>query len=137
MALSRSRTIATLVLTAALALGFGSNAVLAPEAVAHVSVSAFTVVDGPVFMSHVDGDFTTAREFYAAQTPRARITRVLVTGGGSKLEGFVELLQERLMIPVDRAHPFEKVQAGGKDLDEEAEALLAVAIGLAIPGGVR
>ena len=60
-----------------------------------------------------------------------------MTGGGSKLEGFVELLQERLMIPVDRAHPFEKVQAGGKDLDEEAEALLAVAIGLAIPGGVR
>ena len=85
--------------------------------------------------SFVD-EIRSSLEFYAAQTPRARITRVLVTGGGSKLEGFIELLQERLMIPVDRAHPFEKVQAS-TDLDEEAEALLAVAIGLAIPGGVR
>src|SRR5207244_13289945 len=85
--------------------------------------------------SFVD-EIRSSLEFYAAQTPRARITRVLVSGCGSKLQGFVELLQERLMIPVDRARPFEKVQAG-KDLDEEAEALLAVAIGLAIPGGVR
>jgi Tfp pilus assembly PilM family ATPase len=48
----------------------------------------------------------------------------------------VELLQERLTIPVDRAHPFQKVLAN-KDVDQQAEALLAVAIGLAIPGGVR
>jgi len=85
--------------------------------------------------SFVD-EIRSSLEFYAAQTPRARITRVLVTGGGSKLQGFVELLQERLTIPVDRAHPFQTVQAH-RDLDSEAEALLAVAIGLAIPGGVR
>jgi type IV pilus assembly protein PilM len=85
--------------------------------------------------SFVD-DIRSSLEFYGAQTPGARITRVLVTGGGSKLEGFVEMMQERLMIPVERGRPFENVHAG-KNLDEEAEALLAVAIGLAIPGGVR
>jgi type IV pilus assembly protein PilM len=85
--------------------------------------------------SFVD-EIRSSLEFYTAQSPRARITRVLVTGGGSKLRGFVELLQERLTIPVDRAHPFQKVLAN-KDVDQQAEALLAVAIGLAIPGGVR
>jgi type IV pilus assembly protein PilM len=85
--------------------------------------------------SFVD-EIRSSLEFYTAQSPRARITRVLVTGGGSKLNGFVELLQERLTIPVDRAHPFQKVLAN-KDVDQQAEALLAVAIGLAIPGGVR
>jgi len=85
--------------------------------------------------SFVD-EIRSSLEFYAAQTPGARITRVLVTGGGSRLEGFRELMQERLMIPVERGRPFENLETG-KDLDEEAEALLAVAIGLAIPGGIR
>jgi type IV pilus assembly protein PilM len=75
-------------------------------------------------------------EFYTAQTPGARVTAVLVTGGGSKLEGFPEMLQDRLLIPVERGHPFQKVEPG-QDLADEAEALLAVAIGLAIPGGDR
>jgi len=74
-------------------------------------------------------------EFYAAQTPGARIARVLVTGGGSRLEGFPEMLQERLQLPVERGRPFEKVEPR-KGVAEEAEAFLAVAIGLAIPGGV-
>jgi type IV pilus assembly protein PilM len=100
-----------------------------------VSVEDARQVAGGRAASFVD-EIRSSLEFYAAQTPRARITRVLVTGGGSKLQGFVELLQERLTIPVDRAHPFQTVQAH-RDLDSEAEALLAVAIGLAIPGGVR
>ena len=75
-------------------------------------------------------------EFYSAQTPGARVTRVLVTGGGSKLEGFTELLEERLAIPVERGRPLEKVEPG-TDVADETEALLAVAIGLAIPGGAR
>jgi type IV pilus assembly protein PilM len=75
-------------------------------------------------------------EFYAAQTPGARVTRVLVTGGGSNLGGFPELLQERLGIIVEPGRPFEKVEPG-TDTAREAEALLAVAIGLAIPGGAK
>jgi hypothetical protein len=57
VALSRSRTVAAIVLIVALALGFGSSAVLAPEANALVSVSALTVVDGAVLIGQGGADF--------------------------------------------------------------------------------
>jgi type IV pilus assembly protein PilM len=79
-------------------------------------------------------------EFYAAQIPGARIARVLTVGGGSKLEGFLEVLQERIPVPVERGRVFEKVKS---ELDltpeaaAEAEPVLAVAVGLAAPDGRR
>ncbi|HET7236446.1 MAG TPA: type IV pilus assembly protein PilM [Actinomycetota bacterium] len=75
-------------------------------------------------------------EFYAAQVPGARIARVIVTGGGSRLDGFLELLQDRIPVPVDRGRVFERCKS---ELDltaeaaVEAEAVLAAAVGLAIP----
>jgi type IV pilus assembly protein PilM len=75
-------------------------------------------------------------DFYRAQTPEAEISRVLVTGGGSKLPGLIELLGQRVGAPVDRGHAFAKV-AVRLDMDErtvaEAEPLLAVSLGLALP----
>ena len=75
-------------------------------------------------------------DFYLAQTPGARITRVVVSGGGSKLAGLVELLRERLSTNVDRGRPFDRVSAR-LNLPEaelsEAEPVLAVAVGLALP----
>lgn len=74
--------------------------------------------------------------FYQVQSPGARVTRVLVTGGGSKLSGFLEMLSARLGTPVERGRVFEKVSVK-LQLDEaalaEAEPLLAVAVGLALP----
>jgi type IV pilus assembly protein PilM len=75
-------------------------------------------------------------EFYAAQTPTAHVARVLVTGGGSKLPGFIEFLQDRLGVPVDRGRLF-RGEDPRFDLDEEVEPHLAVAVGLAIPGGFK
>lgn len=75
-------------------------------------------------------------EFYAAQFSGARIARVIVTGGGSRLDGFLELLQERIPVPVDRGRVFERAKS---ELDltaeaaVEAETVLAAAVGLAIP----
>jgi type IV pilus assembly protein PilM len=75
-------------------------------------------------------------DFYRAQTPGAEVGRVLVTGGGSKLAGLVELLDERVDARVERGHAFQKVSVR-LDMDEatmaEAEPLLAVALGLALP----
>ena len=62
MALSRSRVVATSMLTVALALGIGSTAVRAPEGDARASSSALTVVDGAVLTSHGGADFGPARE---------------------------------------------------------------------------
>jgi len=75
-------------------------------------------------------------EFYAAQVPGARIERVLVIGGGSKLDGLMEVIGERIPVPVERGHLFETVKSE-LDLSEEAaaeaEPVLGVAVGLAIP----
>ena len=74
-------------------------------------------------------------EFYTAQVPGAKIGRVVVTGGGSKLRGFLDLLQERIPVKVERGRVFERVRSQlGMTLDEqnEAEPLLAVAVGLAM-----
>jgi type IV pilus assembly protein PilM len=74
-------------------------------------------------------------EFYTAQVPGAKIGRVVVTGGGSKLRGFLHLLQERIPVKVERGRVFERVRSQlGMSLDEQndAEPLLAVAVGLAM-----
>ena len=87
--------------------------------------------------SFVD-EIRSSLEFYTAQAQGSRIGRVLVTGGGSKLEGLLDLLVERIPVPVDQGHVFERA-VPKLELDEralnEAEPVLAVAIGLAIPGG--
>ena len=79
-------------------------------------------------------------EFYAAQVPSARIGRVLAVGGGSRLDGFLELLQERIPVPVDRGRLFERAKSElelSVDAAAEAEAVLSVAVGLAIPSRRR
>jgi type IV pilus assembly protein PilM len=73
-------------------------------------------------------------EFYTAQAKDARIGRVLVTGGGSRLEGLFELMRQRIPVPVDPGAVFSHVphQLDPADV-AAAEPLLAVAIGLALP----
>jgi type IV pilus assembly protein PilM len=73
-------------------------------------------------------------EFYTAQAKEARIGKVLVTGGGSRLDGLFELMRQRIPVPVEPGSVFSRVP---HQLDEAdvaaAEPLLAVAIGLALP----
>ena len=82
-------------------------------------------------------DIRSSLEFYLTQMPGAKISRVLVTGGGSKLEGFDRVLVERLPFEVAAGRPFNRVTSvldlPAEALDE-AEPLLAVAVGLALPG---
>src|SRR5918999_435934 len=75
-------------------------------------------------------------DFYWAQMPDSEVTRVLVTGGGSKLPGFVERLRDRMGGRVERGHPFGRVAVQlqmDAETMAEAEPLLAVAVGLALP----
>ncbi|MDP9342452.1 MAG: type IV pilus assembly protein PilM [Actinomycetota bacterium] len=88
-------------------------------------------------VSFVD-EIRSSLEFYTAQSPGSKVARLTVTGGGSKLQGFLPLLGQRMSAPVDRGHPFGRVRPD-LELSEsalaEAEPLLAVAVGLALPGG--
>ena len=75
-------------------------------------------------------------EFYTAQTQGARIDRVLVSGGGSKLEGFIQTLRQRMPVTVELGRVFSHVGSQlslSEDAQTEAEPVLATAIGLAIP----
>jgi type IV pilus assembly protein PilM len=90
-------------------------------------------------VSFVD-EIRSSLEFYAAQSPGSRIGRIRVTGGGSKLPGFIQLLAERLATPAEPGGVFARVRPE-LDLSQEAlaeaEPLLAVAVGLALPGGAQ
>jgi len=79
-------------------------------------------------------------EFYTAQARDARIGHVLVTGGGSKLEGLLDLMRQRIPVPVDPGRVFEQVPSQlslSEAALDDAEPVLATAIGLAIPGSDR
>jgi type IV pilus assembly protein PilM len=77
-------------------------------------------------------------EFYTAQSQGARIDRVLVSGGGSKLEGFMDVVRQRIPVSVEPGRVFSRVGSQlslSEEAQAEAEPVLAVAVGLAIPWG--
>jgi type IV pilus assembly protein PilM len=86
--------------------------------------------------THFVDEIRSSLEFYTAQTQGARIDRLLVSGGGSKLEGFIEILRQRIPVPVEPGRVFSKVGSQlslSQDAQAEAEPVLATAVGLAIP----
>ena len=77
-------------------------------------------------------------DYYLAQSDASPVARVLLTGGGSRLRGFRERLQEQVGIPVETAHPITNLRIGRTGLSDDdlaaAEPLLAVPIGLGLAG---
>jgi type IV pilus assembly protein PilM len=77
-------------------------------------------------------------EFYTAQTQGARIDRLLISGGGSKLQGFLEILRQRIPASVEPGRVFSRIGSQlslSAEAQAEAEPVLATAVGLAIPWG--
>jgi type IV pilus assembly protein PilM len=76
-------------------------------------------------------------DFYLTQMPGAKIGRVVVTGGGSKLQSLLRQLDERIPAEVAPGRPFHRVTPAldlPLEMIAEVEPLLAVAVGLALPG---
>ena len=74
-------------------------------------------------------------DFYKATATSDRIDRIVVSGGASVAEGFMELLGERFGAPVEPFDPFRNVRfdAGKFGVDAAAIApMAAVALGLAL-----
>jgi type IV pilus assembly protein PilM len=73
-------------------------------------------------------------EFYTQQAKGARIGRVKLTGGGSRLEGLFDLMRQRIPVPVEPGAVFSHIphQLDAADV-AAAEPLLAVAVGLGLP----
>ena len=74
-------------------------------------------------------------DFFKATATVDRITRVVVSGGASRAEGFLEMLGERFDAPVEVFDPFKKVSFDAKKFNVAADAVgptVAVAVGLAL-----
>jgi type IV pilus assembly protein PilM len=68
--------------------------------------------------------------------PVGPLSRLYLTGGGSRIPGFSGVLADRLRVPVTQAHPIERLDIGSGafgDLSvDEVAPLLMLAVGLAL-----
>jgi type IV pilus assembly protein PilM len=84
------------------------------------------------------GELRSSIDYYATLTGRSPVRRVVVTGGGSRLTGFVELLQQQLRLPVVQGSALSRVDCSRLHLPaqeiDRLDAAVAVVVGLALPG---
>jgi type IV pilus assembly protein PilM len=79
-------------------------------------------------------------DYYAASNPGAPIERLVVTGGGSRLEGILDRLAAATRLPVTAGDPMGSLRIGDTGLDDAqlqfVTPLAAVPVGLAL-GAIR
>jgi cell division ATPase FtsA len=74
-------------------------------------------------------------DFFKATASSDQIDRIMLSGGGSRVDGFKEMVQERFNAPVEEFNPFRAVAWDAKKLGGDASemaATAAVAVGLAL-----
>ena len=74
-------------------------------------------------------------DFFKASAASDRITRIVVSGGASRAEGFTEMLTERFQAPVELFDPFKRVAFDAAKFGVDAADVAptaAVAVGLAL-----
>jgi len=83
------------------------------------------------------GEIRSSIQYFASLPGRAPIVRVLVTGGGSLLRGFIPQLQAQVRIPVQAVSPLDRLDVSALELQPDQAAaidpVLAAPIGLALP----
>jgi type IV pilus assembly protein PilM len=101
------------------------------EGVQTESVSSLMQSVSEVLLLEIQKTF----DFFRATTGGEQLQRVYVSGGCAKVEGFLDLLQARLGLPVEMLDPFKNIAIGkGIDLDhlDEISSSMVVAVGLAL-----
>lgn len=75
-------------------------------------------------------------DYYKSTTGEGEVERLLLCGGGAKVMGLVEQLQERMQITVDVANVFGEIDCSGVEGDdtqlEDIGPMAAVGVGLAL-----
>ena len=83
------------------------------------------------------GEIRSSIEYYSSLPGRAEVRRVTLTGGGSRLIGFLERLQQQLRAEVVRGSALASTDCGGLKLSPEElsrrDPLVATVLGLALP----
>jgi type IV pilus assembly protein PilM len=105
--------------------------VVPSQAEAHPANRAIESTGG-AFVEEVRGSL----DYYLAQPGAARIGRIVLSGGGSRLSGLVERLTAATRLPVDVAHPMSVLKIGKTGLTDEqlayVEPMVTVPVGLAL-----
>ncbi|MCU1590205.1 MAG: type pilus assembly protein PilM [Frankiales bacterium] len=87
---------------------------------------------GSAFVDEVRGSL----DYYLAQAGAARIGRVVISGGGSRLSGLVERLAAATRLPVELARPMSSLKLGKTGLTDDqlayVEPMVTVPVGLAM-----
>jgi type IV pilus assembly protein PilM len=77
-------------------------------------------------------------DYYSATSTNGAVTRVVLSGGGSRLKGFPERLAERLRVPVDVGSTLSGVAVGRTGLSPAqlsfVDPVASVPVGLALGG---
>ncbi len=75
-------------------------------------------------------------DYFAATSPCGPVTRLVLTGGGSRLSGFGQQLADRLRLPVDVGSAFASLTIGSTGLTPDQldflDPIAAVPVGLAL-----
>ncbi len=83
------------------------------------------------------GEIRNSIQYFASLPGRLPVSRVLVTGGGSDLYGFIPMLESQIRLPVVTVSPLARVDTSKLDLSAEqarqVSPVLATPIGLALP----
>jgi len=97
-----------------------------------------TAVDGIVatINNEVAMEISRSLDYFRTTTMHDQVHRLVLSGGGAKVKGLVEVLTERCQVPLELANPFKQIEINEKsvnaDLIREAGIQAAVAVGLAI-----
>ncbi len=74
-------------------------------------------------------------DFFQSTTTYEKISKIYLSGGGSKIKDFDAILQQQIGVPVEVANPFKKIDYSGKNFDmeylREIGPIMAVGVGLA------
>ncbi len=88
-------------------------------------------------MTELVGEIRNSIQYFASLPGRLPISRVLVTGGGSALDGLVAMLETQVHLPVLTVSPLARLDTSRLELSpehaEEVRRVLATPIGLALP----
>jgi type IV pilus assembly protein PilM len=74
-------------------------------------------------------------DFFQSTTTYEKISKLYLSGGGSKIKDFDIVLQQQIGIPVEIVNPFKQIEYSGKNFDleylREIGPIMAVGVGLA------
>jgi len=108
---------------------------LATAAAPHIHAAMSAARDASMSLIN---ELRSSIDYYATLTGRTPVRRVIVSGGGSRLYGFAEQLQQQLRLPVFIGGALNRIDCSRLHMpDEEVtriDASVAVVVGLALPG---